>query len=152
MIHDEWMRNLLINRPDLRQQQLERTRDLMNLHVESCLVTGFEHHIDALTLPDPNDRHVLAAAIHAGAGIIVTFNLSDFPTAALAPYSIVAQPPDDFLCELFDSAIDDFCRAAHLQRNALTNPPKSSGEFLDSLARAGLPLTVDRLRAFVDRI
>ena len=62
-IHDEWISNLSINRPDLKRRQLERTRRLMNAHVLDCLVTGYEGLIDKLKLPDPNDRHVLAAAI-----------------------------------------------------------------------------------------
>ena len=82
-IHEEWMRSVLKNRPDLRREQLERTRDLMNAHVRDCLVTGYEDLIDSLALPDPDDRHVLAAAIRAGAEVIVTFNLKDFPPNAL---------------------------------------------------------------------
>lgn len=74
-IHDEWTRNVLKDRPDLKPEQLQRTRDLMNALARDCLVTGYERLIDAVTLPDPDDRHVLAAAIRAGADIIVTFNL-----------------------------------------------------------------------------
>lgn len=64
-IHDEWIRSVLADRPNLSRRQLERTRDLMNVHVRDCLVTGYEHRIKALSLPDPDDRHVLAAAIDA---------------------------------------------------------------------------------------
>lgn len=77
-IHEEWIRNVLKDRPDLTREQLERTRDLMNANVRDCLVTGYEPLIDGLTLPDPDDRHVLAAAIRASADVIVTFNLKDF--------------------------------------------------------------------------
>jgi predicted nucleic acid-binding protein len=78
-IHEEWIRNLLEDRPDLTRERLERTRDKMNSNIRDCLVTGYEPLIDGLTLPDPNDRHVLAAAIRASADVIVTFNLKDFP-------------------------------------------------------------------------
>ena len=71
-IHEEWIRNVLANRSDLKREQLERTRDLMNAHVRDCLVTGHENLIEGLNLPGPDDRHVLAAAIRAGAGVIVT--------------------------------------------------------------------------------
>ena len=57
-IHEEWMRSVLENRPDLRREQLERTRDLMNSHVRDCLVTNYEELVSALTLPDPDDRLV----------------------------------------------------------------------------------------------
>ena len=78
-IHEEWIRSVLANRPDITRERLERTRDLMNSNVRDCLVTGYEPLIDGLTLPDADDRHVLAAAIRADADVIVTFNLTDFP-------------------------------------------------------------------------
>jgi hypothetical protein len=63
-IHHEWMRNVLKNRSDLTLEQLTRTKDLMNASVRDSLVTGYEDIIPELQLPDPGDRHVLAAAIH----------------------------------------------------------------------------------------
>lgn len=70
-IHDEWTRNVLANRPDISPGSLARCRELMDLHVSDCLVTGYQSLISTLTLPDADDRHVLAAAIHAGAAFIV---------------------------------------------------------------------------------
>src|SRR5438045_1156639 len=97
MIHQEWMENLLKARPDLLRDRLERTRDLMNQAVPDCLVLGHEGLINGLSLPDPHDRHVLAAAIHGGAEGIVTYNLADFPATALTAHGILAQHPDDFI-------------------------------------------------------
>jgi predicted nucleic acid-binding protein len=77
-IHDEWTRNVLAGRPDLTPEQLARTRQLMNANVRDSLVEGFEYLIPAIELPDPEDRHVVAAAIHSGASLIVTFNLKTF--------------------------------------------------------------------------
>lgn len=85
-IHDEWMRNVLLNRSDLTLSQLTRTKNLMNANVRDCLVTGYESLIPTLELPDPGDRHVLAAAIRCNADVIVTFNLQDFPSQCLALY------------------------------------------------------------------
>src|SRR5579863_4356667 len=96
-IHDEWIRNVLINRADLNRAQLERTRELMNSNVRDCLVEEYETLIPALSLPDPNDRHVLAAAIRSSASVIVTFNLKDFPEKIIKKYGIEAQHPDIFL-------------------------------------------------------
>ena len=56
-ILDEVFFNLQRNRPDLDPKKLSRTRRLMCLAVEDCLVTGYEELIDDLWLPDPNDRH-----------------------------------------------------------------------------------------------
>jgi len=64
-IHDEWIRNLLQNRPDLKREQLEKTRRLMNAATRDCLVEGYDDLIESVKLPDEDDRHVLAAAIHA---------------------------------------------------------------------------------------
>src|SRR5262249_35754559 len=71
-VHEEWIAAVLRNRSDLTRAQLERTRDLMNAHARDALVIEFEELIDVLDLPDPNDRHVLAAAIKGGEGLIVT--------------------------------------------------------------------------------
>ncbi|MBO1064311.1 MULTISPECIES: PIN domain-containing protein [Nostocales] len=71
-IHEEWINNVLKNRPDLTYKQLERTKNLMNQNVRDCLVTEYEQLIDELELPDADDRHVLAAAIKSDAEIIVS--------------------------------------------------------------------------------
>jgi hypothetical protein len=151
-IHEEWMRNVLANRPDLKREQLERTRDLMNAHVEHCLVEGYEPLIPGLELPDPEDRHVLAAAIRAGAHVLLTFNLSDFPAEVLQPLGIEAQHPDEFLAHLLDLAPATVCAAAKRQRKGLKNPPKTAEEYLATLARLSLPQTVIRLQAFAELI
>lgn len=151
-IHDEWIRNVLHDRPDLKPEQLRRTRDLMNAHVRDCLVTGYEPLIDAVMLPDPDDRHVLAAAIRAGADLIVTFNLRDFPEASLKPYGIEAQHPDDLLTFQLDLAPNIVCAAVKRHRASLRNPPKSVDEYLATLEVQGLAQTVAGLRRFAELI
>src|SRR5262249_45053844 len=111
-IHDEWMRHVLKDHPHLSAERLPRTRALMNEAVRDSLVTGYEDLIATLSVPDPDDRHVPAAAIHAGADIIVTCNLTDFPAEALARFNIDAQHPDDFLVYLLDQAPGVACAAA----------------------------------------
>jgi predicted nucleic acid-binding protein len=140
-IHAEWLENVLRERPDLSRGQLERTRALMDRHAEGSLVTGYEMHIGGLTLPDPDDRHVLAAAIEAEALVIVTFNGKDFPARALRPYGIAAQHPDLFACELLETAPEPFLTAVLGQLAALTRPPKTNAEYLETLRRCGLPQT-----------
>lgn len=149
-IHDEWIRNVLKDRPDLKPEQLFRTRDLMNAHVRDCLVTGYETLIDAITLPDPNDRHVLAAAISAGADLIVTFNLRDFPEENLKPIGIEAQHPDDFLMFQLDLAPNIVCAAAKRHRASLRNPAKDVEEYLATLEAQGLAQRVSSLRRFAE--
>jgi len=72
----------------------------MNDAVRDCLVTDYADLIDSLNLPDPDDRHVLAAAIRAGADVIVTCNLGDFPPEVLTPHGIRALHPDDLVTHL----------------------------------------------------
>lgn len=101
-------------------------------------------------MPDPDDRHVLAAAIRAGADVIVTYNLHDFPDAALAPYGIDAQHPNEFVAHLLDLAPQSVCIAAKRQRQSLRRPPATAEEFLTTLERQGLPQTVAALRQFAE--
>jgi len=96
-IHEEWISNLLQNRPDLTRAQLERTRMLMDKHAVDALVTDYEDLIPVLHLPDPNDAHVLAAAIRGRVDVIVTMNLRDFPASTIGLLGIEAQHPDEFI-------------------------------------------------------
>lgn len=148
LIHEEWMAAVLRNFPDITRQQLERTRDLMNLHSKDSLVTGFEDRIKTLTLPDPDDRHVLAAAIHAQANIIVTQNLKDFPQSVLTLYGIEAQHPDLFIRRLLQHDAGAVIAAAHQQRANLQNPPRTVADYLNTLERQGLTQTIAILRTF----
>lgn len=137
-IHSEWMRNVLKDRPDLSPAQIERTKVLMDTYAEGSLIEGYEHRIDTLTLPDPDDRHVLAAAIEAEAPIIVTVNLKDFPADVLAHYGIIRQRPDEFLCALYDNDAMVVCEAVRNQRSRLKNPPKTVEEHFATLIQNGL--------------
>jgi predicted nucleic acid-binding protein len=83
-ILDECFRSIKENRADLSDAALARTRALMCEAVPDCLVTGHEHLVEGLDLPDSDDRHVLAAGIRANAQALVTFNLKDFPDHVLA--------------------------------------------------------------------
>lgn len=145
-IHEEWITNLLQRRQDLSRDQLEYTRQLMDDAVLDCLVEGYASLVPALQLPDPGDRHVLAAAIRCNAQAIVTYNLRDFPAAQLEPYRIEAQHPDVFALHLYDLNPGAVIAAARSQRQALLNPPESVEEFLQGLLDAGFTETVSQLR------
>ena len=151
-IHDEWTRNLLKNRPDLHVSRIERTRALMNQHVRDCLVHHFEHLIAALQLPDPDDRHVLAAAIRARAKFIVTANLKHFPADLLEPYEIQAIHPDDFILKLFKSNPTGVLAALYEQRSNLQKPPITAQTLLEILEQQGLKRTVKQLQEFIVEI
>lgn len=146
-IHEEWITALLRNRPDIKREQLLRRKQLMNSHVRDCLVHGYEYLIPSLNdLPDENDRHVVAAAIHCHASAVVTKNGKDFPDAVLSRHGIEALHPDDFILYQFDMYPSAVIQAASRQRRALKNPPIAVDDFLDILLKQGLTQTVDKLR------
>lgn len=95
-IRDEWMRNLIANKPGY-EASVRSAAAAMESAIPDCLVTGYEHLIDGLTLPDAGDRHVLAAAITGHADCIVTLNEKHFPTDVLNSFGIERQTPDEFV-------------------------------------------------------
>jgi predicted nucleic acid-binding protein len=147
-IHEEWTRNLLKNRPDLTMDQLSRTVALMDKAIPGALVTGHEVLCSELTLPDPDDRHVLAAAIRCKAEVIVTFNLKDFPPETLDAFDIEPQHPDEFIIDLWD--LDQAAVLASVQRHRATlkSPAMSAEQYLDMMLRQGIPQTVNALNSF----
>jgi hypothetical protein len=138
-VHDEWIRNLLRNRPDLSAASLDKTRRAMDSSVLDCLVTGYAGLIETLTLPDPDDRHILAAAIIGRASCIVTFNLADFPPGYLGSFNLHAVHPDDFLLntESIDPAV--FAGAILSDFRHYSNPSLAFSDYVASLADAGVP-------------
>jgi predicted nucleic acid-binding protein len=149
-IHKEWIRSVLRNRPDLKREPLERTRTLMDTHVQDALVTGYEPLIEGLVLPDPDDRHVLAAAIRCNADLILTFNLDDFPRPVLSPFGIEAQHPDEFLLNQLSLDQAKVLTALKRQRESLKQPPMRSLDFFDTLRQQQLPQFVSELQRYAD--
>lgn len=144
-IQDEWMRNLLLNCPNYEKVKLERTVRLMNKAIPDANVTGYEQIIEGLQLPDPDDRHVLAAAIKSHSDVIVTVNLKDFPANSLAQYGVEALHPDEFISDLLGLNSALVYQAVREARTSMKAPPMTADEYLDCLFRQGLPLTVTEL-------
>lgn len=151
-VHDEWARSLQRDRPDLSAARIARTRALMLAHVDDAMVTGFEHLIDTVTLPDVDDRHVVAAAIHGGASLIVTANVKDFPATALVAHDIMAMPPDEFIAGLLADDLQAVINAFAADRASLKAPPMTPEAYLAALERAGLCETAAILRTLGPQI
>lgn len=132
-ILDEMFRSLRANRPDLDASHLDRTRRLMNTSIRDVTVTGFEHLIDQVKLPDPDDRHVLAAAIHADAQLIVTKNLRDFPDECLALWGVQTRHPDAFLTELHHEHPDTLGQVVRAVARAWSSPDATPTRVIDRL-------------------
>lgn len=137
-ILDEVFRNLAQKRADLSSERLQRTRQLMNDAIRDVCVEGYESLVPGLSLPDADDRHVLAAAIRCNAQVIVTHNLKDFPATALEPYGIEAMHPDTFVLDLLDLHPGVVLRVLHEQAASLKNPPRTTQDILQALSRSGL--------------
>jgi predicted nucleic acid-binding protein len=151
-IQQEWFEALLRKKPSPDRSALERTRDLMNRAVAGCMVTAYESLIPTLELPDPNDRHVLAAAIAGQCDVIVTQNGKDFPGAYLASFGIKAQHPDHFFLNLLRLTPEAFCSAAKKVRTRLKRPSRETEEYLGILESQGLKATVAELRPLASRL
>ena len=147
-VHREWMTRLLENHPDLSLKSIERARRLMEAYAEDAIVSGYEDLIETLVLPDPRDRHVVAAAIHCGADTIVTLNLKDFPNETLASYKLVARHPDSLLAEFIDVNPALTAEALAADRASMRHRPMSADEYLLALERNGLKQSASKLRDF----
>jgi predicted nucleic acid-binding protein len=137
-ILDEVTDNLRKNMPDITAEKTDRLRELMNMAVRDCLVSGYEPLIASLELPDPDDCHVLAAAIKAKAQVIVTKNLRDFPAERLAPWNLKAKSPDSFVRDQID--IDRQAVWACVQQivDSRKRHPLTIDDVLNQLERDGL--------------
>jgi hypothetical protein len=151
-IHDEWIRSVLSDYPDINPTVLKKTRELMNLHAEGSLVTDYQDYIQKLLLPDPNDRHILAAAISGEIPTILTFNINDFPATSLSEFDIEAKHPDVLLFQLFEAHPHDTIKILKYVRNRMKNPLLDQKEFTSRLSKAGLTSFADRLLEFVDQL
>jgi hypothetical protein len=145
-IQEEWIRNLQINRPELDPAKLQRTRELMDQAIDTARISGYEHLREQISLPDPGDRHVVAAAAHGQVDLIVTQNLRDFPAETLQPLGLQAVHPDVFLQGFLAAQLDQVVEAVRLQRARFRSPPISAEAILDALERQGVPSTVAALR------
>ena len=128
-ILDETTRNL-VGTERITAEQADRLRTAMTRAFPESTVTGYEQLIEVM----PNaskDRHVAAAAVKAGAQVIVTSNLKDFKTL---PDGIEAQSPDEFLSNLFDLNPDGMTELVREQAKALQNPPRTLEQLLAGLA------------------
>ena len=144
-VHDEWIRNLLEKRPSLQRADLMRTRQLMDAAVLDALVTGYEPLINAMDLPDPDDRHALAAAVVCKASCIVTFNISDFPEESRAPYGLHAVHPDDFLRDVESVDPAAFADAVWQDLDHYRAPPLDLPEYVVALRKAGVPRIAEQI-------
>ena len=144
-IHDEWIRNLGAGMPDIPVARLRTTRALMNAALPDATVTGYEAHLTKIVLPDAADRHLVAAAIAAGASVILTWNLRDFPIGELKKHGLIRQTPDGLLTELYDQAPDVVRASLGNARRNLSKTRVSAVGFIDILKNQKLTQLAKRI-------
>jgi predicted nucleic acid-binding protein len=149
-IHDEWIRNLAANTPPLSSERLIATRDRMKVVLPDADVANYRGFIPDLRLPDPDDRHVLAAAIAGKASLIVTWNLKDFPAKDLASHGVTSQSPDAFLTDLHAAFPDALISSVKRARHNLRKTMPSVDAFIDGLQQSGLKTFAALLRQNID--
>lgn len=150
-IMDEWVHALSNRRPDIDPQKIDHTIAMMNEAFEDALVDdSYQVSVDGLELPDPDDCHVLAAAIHSGAQIIVTSNLKDFPREYLAKFNIEALHPDEFIRLQFGQDLMKTMGAFKALKESKKKPAISYHDLIESCEKAGLPLTAEELTRYAD--
>jgi len=144
-IHREWMRNLARDRPDIPLARIGRVRKLMEEAFPEASVKGYRVYEEFFTGVDRKDRHVAAAAVKAGATVIVTWNLRDFPADALSPRGISATDPDRFIAGLVARDRSTASTVLERHRTALQKPPYSLAEYRAALVAAGLTRSAARI-------
>lgn len=142
----EWTDNLLEDRPDL-EASIMAQREKIASFFPDALVSGYDHITKGLSLPDKDDRHVLAAAIQCGAQHIITDNVRDFPEAALDPYDIEAIEADEFLARTFDLYTAEAMIVLRELRQHYSKPKYSPSEFVLDLTAKGMPKLAARVRS-----
>lgn len=146
IIQDEWLRNLLRKRADLKKEQLEQTVKAMNQAFPDANVENFEELIPSIKLKDKDDRHVVACALRCNADLIITFNINDFPKNELSKYDIEIQNPDELISNLIDINPKLACKAFNKMVKRLKNPKKTMDEVLATLKNCGLHKSIEKLK------
>lgn len=154
-IVDEARRAIRRVHPTMDPARIDARFRAMNAAFDDACVTGWEPLVDGLVLPDPDDRHVVAAALRAHAGVIVTANTKDFPSEFLEPLGLHALSPDAFLLDHLELDPESTLELVVQQAADHRRPPISLGQILTALDKAGVPqfaaAVVDQLDTWSSR-
>jgi predicted nucleic acid-binding protein len=148
----EFVSNIAKNRPDLTEARLMSRAQKMAAAIPDSQIEGYERFLNVMTLPDPKDNHVVAAAIAGHADAIVTFNLKDFPQKQMASLGIEAQHPDEFIVNQLHLNPIEALKAINTQRQRLVSPPQSALDLIQTFRRCGLPQTANLLDESIELI
>lgn len=137
-IEREWVERSLEKLTGLERSSVERRRDLMSVAVPDALVSNYEHRTLGIEFPDPDDRHVVAAALECGASVIVTRDKKHFTAAALEPYGLRRVDPDDLLCDRLIDLPELTLDVVEQARRSLSRSQPDAASYLQIIDDAGL--------------
>ena len=144
-IFDEWKD--VMKKKGVEESVARKRVEKANLAFPDAMVCNYSPLINNITLPDPKDCHVLAAAIKTNANVIVTNNIKDFPSDYLSSFGLSAKTADDFLTDIIDlnpeQAVEAFKEMVFNRRN----PDLNEFEVLDILRNRGSKDTADFLHS-----
>jgi len=144
-IEEEWVRNLARDFPE-KKHAIAQTAKQMRVAIPDCLIQGYEPIIESLVLPDPDDRHVLAAAVVGHADSIVTSNVKDFPTEVLDSYGVELHSPDEFIVNQLGLYPLRALDALKRMRQRWQRPEISAETMVELMEKRGLAMTAAHLR------
>lgn len=134
-IHNEWTKHLIANGKE--KSKVLRTKNFMDSNFPDAIVKNYKPIVKKLSLPDQDDRHVLAVAIKSDAKYIITENLKDFPKRHLSE-NIKAISPDDFLTYLSSEKSTEVLSGVKAHRASLKNPPFTPKDYIQARKKQGL--------------
>lgn len=121
--------------PQSEHTKLDRRAALILTIFSEAVIEDYESLIPAMSTRDPDDRHVLAAAVAGHADVIVTANTRDFPESSRSPFRIDVQSPDEFLCYLWSLAPETVIAILRERAAGLSRPAQTPHQMLDHLRR-----------------
>lgn len=146
-IFSEWVE--VMKRKGVNESEIEKRLNNVHKAFPYAMVENYEPLIEALTLPDTKDRHVLAAAIKTNANIIVTNNLKDFPADYLKTYGLTAKSADDFITDTIDLNPEQAVAAFRRLVQNKTNPDLDEYQVLDRYRKIGLKDSANYLHSLI---
>lgn len=139
-IETEWIASVLHARPDITRDKLIEVRNRFRHEFPDGLVPEALPRLAVPRLPDPDDEHVVRAALVAEATVICTLDRRGFPRSALAPLGVTAHDPATLLATCVLQRMPQTYAGLHTHRTSLTQPSYHPREYLDALRKAGLVL------------
>jgi hypothetical protein len=141
----EWRRSIQRRHADLDDAKVDRLQAIFTSQFPDAEVTDYAAFIEALELPDPDDRHVLAAAIVGRCHGIITANLKHFPVEVVSKFGIEVVHPDDFIVNIIDIDENKAIAACKRHREAMTVTMPTAEQYLERFEICGLIQAHQRL-------